>query len=33
VEAEVHMKSAEFRKATGGEIKYIIKTDKLFGVF
>ena len=33
VEVEIHLDASSIKSINGGEIKYIIKTDKLFGVF
>lgn len=33
IEAEIHIDPGEIKRITGGELKYVIKTDKLFGLF
>jgi len=33
IEAEMHIDPGQFKKVTGGEFKYVIKTDKLFLLF
>ena len=33
IEAEIHFDPGQVKKVTGGELKYIVKTDKLFLIF